>query len=113
MQELCTYAVDSSSQVLGPLHFPWDVDEHGQGKNEPDNLIEDQKNLYICLMMKMKLLPNEDEPKQKLNRRSRQRCNVFCCVSELFCVGFFFFKFFPFCSCTFSSVCFTSLRTQH
>jgi hypothetical protein len=37
-QELCTYAVDSSSKaLLGPLHFSWDVDEHRQGENESDN----------------------------------------------------------------------------
>jgi len=72
------------------------TDHHRRGENEPNNLIEDQMNVYICLMRKMKLLPSEDEPKQKLNRRSRQRCNVFCCVSELFCVGFFFFKIFSF-----------------
>jgi hypothetical protein len=48
------------------------------------NLIEDQKKVYICLMMKMKLPLSEDEPKQKLNRRSGQHCNAFC--------FFFFFQ---------------------
>jgi hypothetical protein len=26
----------------------WDVDEHHQDEIELDNLIEDQKNIYIC-----------------------------------------------------------------
>jgi predicted unusual protein kinase regulating ubiquinone biosynthesis (AarF/ABC1/UbiB family) len=69
------------------------TDHHRRGENEPNNLIEDQMNVYICLMRKMKLLPSEDEPKQKLNRRSSNVAMYFVVFWHYFEVFFFFFFF--------------------